>query len=527
VQAAAIQALAEEDRIRPWRSRTWRLGMGLFVSFSILNFAALALAPASILTPLESIQFVTNIVYNKLVNDTKVSPRMLLGVACAVCGTVLSVLFGASGDGCHTVAQLTGFWTDNVAWWIYLALTLALATIAFVVHEIYRRARLENRPAVLLPVAFTLYSALAGGAQMIVHSKVFSELLAIVMQGNTSMFTSWLLYVEVVLVTGCGILWAIKLTECLALYDPLLILPLMVGTYILFGGVAGGIFFREFATLEEGLAGAAGWPLYVTGMLLVLLGLALIAAASTDIDRREADGAEVAEASGRLVPLETIEEQVADDFRASRYEPRDSRTSAPDRASGLPMASVADGGADSGVKGDDGTEADVRTAPTRASPSLPQALVQQAREMGQSMSAGADQAKRALLQHREQARRVLRLERRRAFQAQRVLRHSASSAQMPSPWAMRRAAFELPQLRQGMRDALCIADQASELLMKTAQAGADAGLAAVGNVKGGLSQVVVGVGQAVQATGEGGTKQVKRIAHLSSVTKGVPSVVTV
>ena len=73
---------------------------------------------------------------------------------------------------------------------------------------------------------------------------------------------------------------------------------------------------------------------------------------------------------------------------------------------------------------------------------------------------------------------------------------------MPSPWAMRQAAFDLPRLRAArvtgqLRDALCIADQASELLMKTAQAGADAGLVAVGNVKGGLSQVVVGVGQAV------------------------------
>jgi hypothetical protein len=32
--------------------------------------------------------------------------------------------------------------------------------------------------------------------------------------------------------------------QCLALYEPVVIIPLMVGTYLLFGGVAGGIFFR-------------------------------------------------------------------------------------------------------------------------------------------------------------------------------------------------------------------------------------------------------------------------------------------
>lgn len=44
---------------------------------------------------------------------------------------------------------------------------------------------------------------------------------------------SWLLYVEVVLVTGCGIVWAYRLTECLTLYEPLIILPLMVRAHML------------------------------------------------------------------------------------------------------------------------------------------------------------------------------------------------------------------------------------------------------------------------------------------------------
>ena len=42
----------------------------------------------SILTPIESIQFVNNIFYNRFVNKTVVTGRMLAGVAFAVSGTL-------------------------------------------------------------------------------------------------------------------------------------------------------------------------------------------------------------------------------------------------------------------------------------------------------------------------------------------------------------------------------------------------------------------------------------------------------
>jgi hypothetical protein len=58
-----------------------------------------------------------------------------------------------------------------------------------------------------------------------------------------------------------------------------------VGTYILFGGFAGGIFFREFERLHEGFAGYGAWAAYATGVLGVLGGLSLIAVASAEVER--------------------------------------------------------------------------------------------------------------------------------------------------------------------------------------------------------------------------------------------------
>jgi hypothetical protein len=224
---------------------------------------------------------------------------MVLGVGFALVGTVLCVVFGPNASGsCHSLEELKGFWS-NWVWWLFLSLSLAIAAFSLVTYKAYARRLATDNPGphhrIVMPLAFTLSSTLAGGAQMIVHSKVFSELLGLLVvlgqQGSYwSLIKSWLLYVEVVLVVGFGITWTLKLTECLGLFDPLLILPLMVGGYILFGGVAGGIFFREFDRLHEG--GPAAWPLYIIGVLCVLMGLALIAVASAEVENDDDDNLE-------------------------------------------------------------------------------------------------------------------------------------------------------------------------------------------------------------------------------------------
>ena len=101
-------------------------------------------------------------------------------------------------------------------------------------------------------------------------------LIGIMFRGDAAPLQSWLLYVTLVLVSVQGGLWGFRLTECLGLYDPLVILPLMTGIYILFGGMAGGIFFQEYSALPEGRAGLWNWLLYCVGFIFVLWGLYLV-----------------------------------------------------------------------------------------------------------------------------------------------------------------------------------------------------------------------------------------------------------
>ena len=51
--------------IPPAESRIWVIGTTIFLSGSFLNFGSYAFAASNLLAPLESIQFVTNILFAK------------------------------------------------------------------------------------------------------------------------------------------------------------------------------------------------------------------------------------------------------------------------------------------------------------------------------------------------------------------------------------------------------------------------------------------------------------------------------
>ena len=57
LQALGLERLGDGALQRPCNSKLWVAGMALFIVSSLITFSALALASASVLVPLESIQF--------------------------------------------------------------------------------------------------------------------------------------------------------------------------------------------------------------------------------------------------------------------------------------------------------------------------------------------------------------------------------------------------------------------------------------------------------------------------------------
>jgi len=261
------------------------------------------------------------------VRKVEIPLQMWLGVLLMILGTALAVVFGAAEGYCFSLTKLKSYWgfQQGWAWWIYIAVTFSLSAVCLVAHNRFERATKAGRPLrrqkQLQPVAFAIPSALLGGAQMIVHSKTLAELAELIFsEGQVELLGEWFFWVSLLLVSGFGIFWFYRLTVCLGMYDPLFIIPLMQACFILFGGVAGGIFFHEFADVAKPgrLLGWGNWFLYILGFAMVLYGLYLVAPKEAMADDAPAAAA-AAKTEGEAIkppkpePSTLVDPKVVDD----------------------------------------------------------------------------------------------------------------------------------------------------------------------------------------------------------------------
>jgi len=276
----AKQPGADKD---PCSSRTWIIGLSLFIGGSLGNMVAMAFASATILVPLESSQFVTNVLFSKYVNKCEITQRQWTGTWLAVLGTVFTCIFGPNDNRCFRIPKLASFWAAP-GWIIYVIFTFALAGAGWVAYsKLLKASKSKNPPPIAevgLPALYAVSSALIGGAQMIVHSKALAELFDMLFSGIITLvelLSHWFFWLELVITAVCGIFWAVQMNNAITLYDPLFIIPLLQASYITFGAMGSGIFYQEFKTLHLAPAGAATWFFYILGMLMVISGIMLLA----------------------------------------------------------------------------------------------------------------------------------------------------------------------------------------------------------------------------------------------------------
>ena len=244
---AEAQAHAAGTAAAP-KTNLFVLGTAVFVLASIIQFVAFAFAPASVVAPLESLQFVSNVAFAKYVNNQVVTRRMLGGTSLILLGTVIAVTLGPKdGRQLFTLEQLVGFWAAP-GWLIYLSFVIGLALAAELTHVHYRRAASISASGGgrglcghdrILPLRFALSSSLVG-TQAVVQAKCAAETLKLMISGcAVEVLSSWYLYTTLVLLAGCGVLWIHRLNKALKTYDPLFIIPLLQSQYIVCATLSG------------------------------------------------------------------------------------------------------------------------------------------------------------------------------------------------------------------------------------------------------------------------------------------------
>lgn len=273
---STVHAVAKGSQCtKSYHSKLWIIGTVIFVTGTIFNFYSYAFAAQSLLASLESVQFVTNLMFGSCMLGAKITRQMIFGTVLTVVGTILAVQFSSKSAIQYSLQDMIVLYT-NPAYLVYLGITFALLIFLRLLYRHHVRLERMNRPnrytSLTIPWSFSIGSALVG-TQSVVQAKILSELLTSQFMGIENIFRSWFAYLTVIIWLFTASIWLKQLSDALGQFDPLFIIPLLHCSFIFFAIISGGIYFKEFNTFS-----AQQWIGFWGSICIMFLGLFLVSA---------------------------------------------------------------------------------------------------------------------------------------------------------------------------------------------------------------------------------------------------------
>jgi hypothetical protein len=192
------------------RGCTWRLtGLTIFVSFAIVNFIAFGFAPASVLSPLEGTQFVSNFLFNLWEGDEIVKTyivRILTGTVLIAIGVTLPVLGSLDSPVANFDEEALRCMWGGTGWLVFAGCLILLAVCCTLAYIQMPNRPQPGKPKSRDPVLQTFYTIPSAvfGALGVINAKVISELIEILFTDITEnddwgFLSSWALWSSSVL----------------------------------------------------------------------------------------------------------------------------------------------------------------------------------------------------------------------------------------------------------------------------------------------------------------------------------------
>lgn len=224
------------------------------------------------LASLESVQFVTNILFGKFMLKAHISNKMYFGTVLTVAGTIVAVIFSSSTPKTPDLDDLVDNWFAPVfvTYLIIMGCSIGGINVWYKAIEV---AENKGKPMpyshIVKPLLYATWSALFGTLS-VVNAKVLAELLRI-QAGGHNIFTELFFYLTLIMWFITVGIWLYRLNDALSKFDPLFIIPLLQCNFILFAIISGGIFFKEFESFSAGQ-----WAGFCSGVIVMFTGLGFL-----------------------------------------------------------------------------------------------------------------------------------------------------------------------------------------------------------------------------------------------------------
>ncbi|KAH9255210.1 hypothetical protein BASA81_006650 [Batrachochytrium salamandrivorans] len=266
-------------------SKTWFFGLWCFILGNVLNFLSFGYAAQSLLASLGSVQFVTNVLFARVVLKETITRRTVMGTLVLIGGMCLVVAFSCHGNPAvqYSLSKLISLFYDD-AYLIYLAcLGVMLLVSLIILHRAKRDERQLEGTNKLEALAYAAVSAIVG-AHAVTFFKILSELMGIAANvtpddhvTKSAIAHSPFTYIILLAAIFTSAFWMQRLNEALRLYNVLLIIPLFQVMWVSLSVIGGGIFFHEFgATCFKGETAF----MFILGLLVIFFGVFLLSAQS-------------------------------------------------------------------------------------------------------------------------------------------------------------------------------------------------------------------------------------------------------
>jgi hypothetical protein len=269
-----------------WR---WWIGMFSAIGGALGDFAALALAPQSVCSPIGSTTLVANLFFATLWLKEKLRIIDLVGTLLVIVGAVVSVIFGSKTTRCYTESELKANFAQPLMI-TYLVVCWATILSAVVGTEVCNCLLRRENPFYkkwLVRFHAVIYSLLAGVmcAQSILFGKSIGSLLMLTMSGDNQL-VHWFFWVMLACCAACLLLNVHFLNCALGAFDALFIIPAFQAIFIT-SSVAGGlIFYKEWEDF-----GVLSWICFPAGVCCCLIGVLILSGRSKGAEDGAKSGA--------------------------------------------------------------------------------------------------------------------------------------------------------------------------------------------------------------------------------------------
>lgn len=243
--------LIEEEDEKEKICCSWRaIGTFIFVFGNLFTFASFGFGAQSLLAALESIQFVTNLIFVKFVHKMNITNRMICATFLILAGNILVVIFAEHGAVLYTSDEMINLYQTNHIYHGYMGIAFIVWVVTTAIYMTYFKSRMENRKLLwnhtfMEPFCFAVAAALVG-TQAVKFSKCMAILINVSFEGTKNEFAYYYIY----LVLGVWLIlvayWLNRLDTGLKYYPPLFIIPVMQVFFVFFAIVCGGLYFKEF-----------------------------------------------------------------------------------------------------------------------------------------------------------------------------------------------------------------------------------------------------------------------------------------